>query len=576
MPLTSDVNRWEYDGDGVTPDFAYENLIFAASDLEVHFDEVLQVGGFAVSGVGVETGGNVTPTPVVAAGVKIVIVAAIPFIQPQDFVDNEAVDAQAFEDGLNRMTRLTHRINDTIGRQVTLPTAEPAGANMTVPALATRLGRYWGWDAIDGSLIAFGAPADTTAVSVFWAGVLTAVDAAASRLLLDVAGQGYAVSESSPQAMTVEVAAGAFFNSITRARVTNAAQTTGTITAPSVNPRIDIVHIDRLTGVVGVTTGAEAADPSAPALDADKVPLDEIALATTTTEITDSLITDVRELNLLGSPYYVDEDDMASDSASHVPSQQSVKAYADEVAGASAPRGHIDGLILSNNSGDPAKDINITAGAARDDGNVVTIKLDTLIHKKLDEAWAVGTIAGALDGTESSGGTPDADTWYHIWLIRRSDTGVVDVLASESATDPTMPTNYDQKRRIGAVRTDGTPDIIAFSQTGDSFYWATRISDFSAVSIVTKTNQVVSVPPNTTALLSVAHISGASAQTIIFDKDEANQAPGINNADVVRPGTANMSRRVDGSSQVSHRSSAATGSLEIITRGWIDPRGRDA
>lgn len=300
MPLTSDTNRWEYDGDGVTPDFPYENLIFAATDLEVYFDEVLQVSGFAVSGVGVETGGNVTPTPVVADGVKIVIVAAIPFIQPQDFVDNEAVDAQAFEDGLNRMTRLTHRINDTIGRQATLPTAEPEGADMTVPALATRLGKYWGFDAIDGSLVAFGAPADTTAVSVFWAAVLTAADAAASQSLLDVAGQGYAVTESSPQAMTVEVAAGALFNSITRERVANAAQTTGTITAPSVNPRIDIVHIDRLTGVAGVTTGAEDAAPVPPALDDGKVPLYEIALATSTTVITNSLLTDVRELNLLG------------------------------------------------------------------------------------------------------------------------------------------------------------------------------------------------------------------------------------------------------------------------------------
>ncbi len=305
MPLTSDTNRWEYDGDGVTPDFPYENLIFAATDLEVYFDEVLQVSGFAVSGVGVETGGNVTPTPVVADGVKIVIVAAIPFIQPQDFVDNEAVDAQAFEDGLNRMTRLTHRINDTIGRQATLPTAEPEGADMTVPALATRLGKYWGFDAIDGSLVAFGAPADTTAVSVFWAAVLTAADAAASQSLLDVAGQGYAVTESSPQAMTVEVAAGALFNSITRERVTNAAQTTATIIAPSINPRIDIVHIDRLTGVVGVTTGAEAASPVAPALDDGKVPLDEIALATSTTQITNSLLTDVRELNLLGAGRYI-------------------------------------------------------------------------------------------------------------------------------------------------------------------------------------------------------------------------------------------------------------------------------
>lgn len=302
MPLTNDINRWEYDADGVTTDFAYENLIFAASDLEVYFDEVLQVSGIAVSGIGVEDGGNVTPTPVVPDGVKVVIVRAVPFTQPQDFVDNEAVDAQAFEDGLNRMTILAQQIRDTIGRQATLPTAEAAGADMTVPALAGRLGQYWGWDAIAGSLVGFAAPAGTTAVSVFMAGVITAADDAAARAELDAATEGYKPSESSPAAMTADVGAGAFFNSLTKALVTNGLQTTDPITAPSVNPRNDIVYIDRLTGVVGVETGQEAVSPVDPVLSDGKQPVMRLPLLTSTATIIDSLIEDIRELNLLGSP----------------------------------------------------------------------------------------------------------------------------------------------------------------------------------------------------------------------------------------------------------------------------------
>jgi hypothetical protein len=58
-----------------------------------------------------------------------------------------------------------------------------------------------------------------------------------------------------------------------------------------------------------------------------------------------------------------------------------------------------------------------------------------------------------------------------MWLIARLDTHVVDVLFSASATAPTMPTNYTEKRRIGAVRTDSSGNLIPFLQYGDDFYW---------------------------------------------------------------------------------------------------------
>jgi len=71
--------------------------------------------------------------------------------------------------------------------------------------------------------------------------------------------------------------------------------------------------------------------------------------------------------------------------------------------------------------------------------------LSSAITKRLDAAWAVGSGNGGLDtGTI-------ANTTYHVWLIQRSDTGVVDALFSTSLTSPTMPTNYDRKRRIGII-----------------------------------------------------------------------------------------------------------------------------
>ncbi len=77
-----------------------------------------------------------------------------------------------------------------------------------------------------------------------------------------------------------------------------AEQNTGTITAPSGNPRIDRVYVDHQTGVVGVITGSEAASPTAPALSPGMIPIAQILLdnSPATTTITNSLITDERNL----------------------------------------------------------------------------------------------------------------------------------------------------------------------------------------------------------------------------------------------------------------------------------------
>jgi hypothetical protein len=122
------------------------------------------------------------------------------------------------------------------------------------------------------------------------------------------------------------------------------------------------------------------------------------------------------------------------------------------------PRMWISGLVISNNVSDANNDIDISAGECRDATNAHNLILAASLTKQLDAAWAVGTNAGGLDT-----GAKANSTWYFVWLIKRSDTGVVDALFSTSSTAPTMPTNYDYKRLIGAVRTDGSSNILAFS-----------------------------------------------------------------------------------------------------------------
>lgn len=102
----------------------------------------------------------------------------------------------------------------------------------------------------------------------------------------------FAPHEQSSPNMTVRLDAGYKFAGIGLTEI--AAQSTDTIIAPTTNPRIDRVVLDAISGVVSVITGTEAASPAAPIIPAVKLPVCRVALATSTTAITNSLITDER------------------------------------------------------------------------------------------------------------------------------------------------------------------------------------------------------------------------------------------------------------------------------------------
>jgi hypothetical protein len=163
------------------------------------------------------------------------------------------------------------------------------------------------------------------------------------------------------------------------------------------------------------------------------------------------------------------------------------------------PLNYIAGLITSNNGSDADHDIDVAPGVARDSTDVDNMRLTSAITKQIDAAWTVGTNQGGLDTGSVAG-----DTLYAIWLIKRSDTGVVDVLFSTSFTSPTMPTNYDRKRLIGAIRTDTAVDIIAYTQSGDYFrYTGEIVSDVNDSTITHNTWETgtLSVPPGALAYI---------------------------------------------------------------------------
>lgn len=108
----------------------------------------------------------------------------------------------------------------------------------------------------------------------------------------------FAPRQTSTPAMTITLDAGYVFKGTTLTTV--ATQTSGTITAPVGNPRIDRAVVDRMTGALSIVTGTPNASPTPPTIPSGKVPIAQILLQTSSTSITNSMITDERCLWALG------------------------------------------------------------------------------------------------------------------------------------------------------------------------------------------------------------------------------------------------------------------------------------
>lgn len=179
-----------------------------------------------------------------------------------------------------------------------------------------------------------------------------------------------------------------------------------------------------------------------------------------------------------------------------------------------------------SSAADTDHDITISAGACSDATGVFSLRLSAALTKQIDAAWAVGTNAGGLDT-----GVVGNNTWYYIWLIRRSDTGVVDALFSTSSSSPTMPTNYDQKRLVALARTDGSANILAFSAVetaggGLNVMWADPPLDVDLANTLTTTARLdtLSVPPLTGVVVNANFfvLDSSSAGQVYISNPRAN------------------------------------------------------
>lgn len=322
---------------------------------------------------------------------------------------------------------------------------------------------------------------------------------------IDVTGDAYAPSQQSTPDMTVLLAAGTLFNTVSKAIVTNAAQTSAVITAPSSNPRKDIIYVDRLTGAVGVETGSEGASPSDPTIADNKLPVARVTLATTTTEITDSLIDDIRHLGLLGSGGYAVKDPAVL-----------AKAVAYPVVIAD------DGKLIDVDASGGARTITLPTVATAGDGFIIGVK-------KTDSSANAVTVDGngseTIDGaTTRTIGFQYAAEFYRCdgteWHLESNTSGIT--LGTEQAT--TSGSSFTFAIPVGARRITVMFEGVSVDDTDDLLIQIGDAGGIETSGYVSSGDQLATVASSTAGFIMVSNNAAdiTSGHMVLTLKDAAN------------------------------------------------------
>lgn len=246
------------------------------------------------------------------------------------------------------------------------------------------------------------------------------------------------------------------------------------------------------------------------------------------------------------------------------------------------------GLTLSNNRSDTFNDLDVAVGSCHSDDadpeDRVRMTLASALTKKLDETWAIGTNQGML-----ASGAALANTTYHIFLIKRPDTGVVDIAADSSVTGANLAANtnaaYTKKRRIGSIIRYGDL-IVQFRQDGDTFTLMYPVRDLQQAAPGTSAVlRTLTVPAGLKVQVIGSAMAGGHAtqyaRLLVSDPDTSDTDPGGAMQTAMQPsvgegvfGVGTYGCYTDTASQVRTRLdySDATTSITLTTFGWVDDR----
>ncbi|QXV74915.1 hypothetical protein [Rhizobium phage RHEph26] len=240
----------------------------------------------------------------------------------------------------------------------------------------------------------------------------------------------------------------------------------------------------------------------------------------------------------------------------------------------------IQGMLLSNDGGNPNTHINVATGFCKSGGILLTN--NATLTKRLDQNWAAGTGSGGLDtGVKGNNGT------YFLYALQKTSDGSFDWVYSTSATvagvNTTLLAGYTVIMCLGVALTDGSGNIRQFTMnSGDEYVWGPPIKDAVSLGVSATSALIALTVPNGVKVKANLRFYYSSASTtsalLLSDPSQGTLTAGLGNdganvgsvqvassyavgADEIWTNTARQIRGVAG----------ASGNLWIWTDGFIFP-----
>jgi len=334
MTVSSSTNRVSYSGNGTLTTFAYTFKVFDQGDLTVILrsstgTETVQTitTHYTVTGVGDVGGGNVVFVTAPSATETVVILREQDLTQGLDLVPNDPFPAQSLEESLDKLTFMVQQHEEELGRAIKASrTNTLTGSEFTISAadrankvfsfdssgdlsVTQELGTFKGDWAASTAYVERDLVKDTTTNNVF---IVTSAHTSSGSLPLTTNTN----SDKYEKIIDITNPPGdvTFGGSIT----TSSSVTAGSFVIGSAD-----INENDLEAIDEVIAGTVAAS-KAVVVDVNK-DISSFRNLTATGDITFGSLSD----GTITVTAFVDEDNMASDSATLVPTQQSVKAYVD-------------------------------------------------------------------------------------------------------------------------------------------------------------------------------------------------------------------------------------------------------
>tara|TARA_R110001632_G_scaffold199148_7_gene321612 strand:+ start:5085 stop:6323 length:1239 start_codon:yes stop_codon:yes gene_type:complete len=318
MSITQTSTRFDYIATANQEDFVYDWKILVSTDIAVVKNNVLLSPSlYSVSGVGKTTGGNVTLNTGATAGDKVSVFLAMPITRLTNYSNSGSFLASTVNNDFDKVYSAAIQNSNT--RFVKLNTLDqpmiyqnsPQTVDMTLPLASVRAGKIFGFDINTGNPEMLDYSVGGTNVQILtideFTGTgsqtaFTLTDAPTSNRLLQISIDGLMQQVSSYSLSGLVVT----FSE-----------------APPLNSKIEVRKFIRNSDVVGDITGVVAGTGLSGGGTTGNVTLAVSAASGAVTVTSPTINTSIQ------GTAFLDEDNFASNSATKVASQQSIKAYVD-------------------------------------------------------------------------------------------------------------------------------------------------------------------------------------------------------------------------------------------------------